>query len=234
MKNTIIGICDDQILIVKQLEKMVTACLQKEKKSAKICLFESGEEALACSEKMDILFLDMGMPGIDGIDVGHLIRKENPDCKIIIATSYVERFKEAFKISAFRFVTKPFSMTEIREALKDAMREVPGTDMLELYRNRLPYLIQQRQIVYIRAYNGYIEAVCGNKRFRKDVSLTAIECEMDRRLFYRVNKTYLINMWHVTGYYKGIVSVGNEKIRVSRQKRKDFEKILEEFDLDYR
>lgn len=66
---------------------------------------------------MDILFLDIEMPGEDGIQTGKRLRERGSECKIIMATSMAERFKEGYHIGASRFVTKPFDQEEVEEEL---------------------------------------------------------------------------------------------------------------------
>ena len=83
MSEIVIGICDDEIVAVQQIEKIVTDYLEKVKKEAWILLFQSGKELLEHIEKLNILFLDIEMPEIDGIEVGKIIGKRNRDCKII-------------------------------------------------------------------------------------------------------------------------------------------------------
>lgn len=104
-----IGVCDDQIEIVKILEGMIASIQAEWGYKWEILVFTSGDELLTHIHKMDAVFLDIEMPKMDGIQVGKEIMKKNPDCRIIMATGRVERVKEAFYIQAFRFVTKPFN-----------------------------------------------------------------------------------------------------------------------------
>lgn len=117
MREIIIGICDDEMLAVLQIEKMVIDYLERVEREVKILLFQSGRELLEHIEELHILFLDIEMPKMDGIEIGKNICKRNKECKIIMATGHLERFKEAFKIDAFRFVTKPFDSGEVEDAL---------------------------------------------------------------------------------------------------------------------
>ncbi|WP_075680412.1 LytR/AlgR family response regulator transcription factor [Roseburia sp. 831b] len=109
-----IGICDDEQIVSEILKRKVEICLREAGVQAEITLFSQGQDLLETGEDLDILFLDIEMPEMDGIEVGKKLRQKGNDCKIIVATSMVERFKEAFYIDAFRFVTKPFEMEEIR------------------------------------------------------------------------------------------------------------------------
>lgn len=99
--------------------------------------------------------------------VGKIIKEKNADCPIIMSTSHVERFKDAFKIKAFRFVTKPISAEEVEEALMEIFDE--KCVAVEAFYKREKYSLRRQDIMYVVAYNGYVLLnVCG-KEFRKDI-----------------------------------------------------------------
>ncbi|MEF9939117.1 MAG: LytTR family DNA-binding domain-containing protein [Lachnospiraceae bacterium] len=234
MKKIVIGICDDQYLVLEQLKRIVSKYIFERRQDAEIILFQNGNRVINNSEILDILFLDIEMPGMDGIEVGKYIRKTNTHCKVIMATSHVDRFKEAFKIEAYRFISKPFEELEIVEALDDAMKTIIGTETLLLYENRIPYEIMQREIQFISAYDGYVEAIIENRKMRKDISLTKLEKILDKCIFYRINRENVLNLLYVDSYKKGIITMGNYKFTVARRKKKDFESFFVKFDITYR
>ena len=234
MREIIIGICDDEISAVLQVETIITDYLRKVEKEVKVLLFQNGKELLKHVEELNVLFLDIEMPELDGIEVGKIICKRNKGCKIIMATSHLERFKEAFKIDAFRFVTKPFSNSEIEEALQDAFDTMIGMDCIEFYENKTLHKIQQKDIKYLKAYGGFIEAKVGSRSLRKEISLLKLEELLDRKIFYRINREILVNLFHIDGYKDGIIKVGTQTFKVARRRKKEFEKVFLEFDLRYR
>lgn len=234
MEEIVIGICDDQILAVKEIKSIVLNYCKQKNRNVKIMTFLSGEEVVANYEVLNILFLDIEMPGMDGIEVGGHIFKNNKRCKIVMATSHEERFKEAFKIDAYRFVSKPFSRLEIEAALDDALKTFIGMETVELYENRRAYNIPQKEILFVKAYNGYIEAVVKNRIMRKDISLNKMKEILDHRLFYRISREYLVNLYLIKKYRRGVINIGDYEIKVARRKRKDFEIAFQQFDIDYR
>lgn len=234
MNEIVIGICDDEIVAAEQIKQIVFAYMKKVKREARILVFHSGEELLEYVEEIQILFLDIEMPQMDGIEVGKIICKRNRDCKIIMATSRMERFKEAFKIEAFRFVTKPFSVGEIEEALQDAIDTKIGMDEIELYENRVLHKVEQRNIKYVKAYGSFIEAKVGNRVLRKELSMLKMEELLDKNIFYRINREILVNMFYIDSYKDGIINIDAQTFIVSRRRKKEFEKVFMEFDLKYR
>lgn len=233
MKNLIVGICDDVPEIIEQIYDMLEKYLNEKNNTVQLWKFQSGKAALEKIENIDILFLDIEMPDMDGIEVGKEIQIRNPDCKIIMATSKVERFKEAFKINAFRFVSKPFSEEEVTEALSDAMEKMIGFHTIELYEKRIPYDIQQREIQIIKAYGSSVEVLVGERCMRKEMTLTKLLEELDPRLFYQIDRSYVINMLHISRYRNGVIEMGDKKFTISRRRRKEFERIFQEFDITY-
>lgn len=69
----------------------------------------SAQELLSFQKEIDFLLLDIDMPKMDGIAAARILNARGIDYKIVMLTSKSERFKEAFRIGAFRFVTKPVS-----------------------------------------------------------------------------------------------------------------------------
>ena len=229
-----LGICDDEPMIARMLIKFVEQSLDKMKIKAEIYSFSSGCNLIERVEELDAVFLDIEMPEMDGFEVGRAIIKRNPNCKIIMATGKVERFKDSFKINAFRFVTKPFDSKEIDEAIEALMKMKIGLEVVPLYFNRIQYDIPQKNIKYFKAFNGYSEAIVEDKWFRKDLSLNELEELLDNRLFARVHKQYIVNMYFVETYKNSLINIDGEFLPVSRRKQKEFEKMYINFDVNYR
>ncbi len=228
-----VALCDDQEYILVQLKKLLCEIFKKKDCQYVIEAFSSGEELISKNEYYDMIFLDIEMPGMDGIQAGEIIRQRNTECKIIMATSAVERYKEAFHIRAFRFVTKPFVADEIEETVDAVLSLKKDDDSIELYYQRILCKVKLKDIQYIQAYNGYSEFLVGNRIFRKEVSLNNMEELLDMQFFSRIHRQYIINMRWITSYDNGEVKVGNQVIPVSKRKRKEFEQEYMEFDLKY-
>lgn len=229
-----IAICDDEWIIVEQLNGMVSECIEKKGIEYSINTFLSGMDIIQSEIIFDLIFLDIEMPEIDGIEIGKRIRKNNYKCKIIMATSRVERFKEAFQLDAFRFITKPFDKSEIKEAIDAVLATKLGMEEIELYLNRNAYKVQQRSIKYITTYDSISEFIIKDKILRRDISLDSLENILDERLFFRIHRKMIVNLGFVTHYNQGIISIGEKEIKVAIRKRKAFEKAYIEFDLNYR
>lgn len=234
-KFMIIGMCDDENLVLNVLEQHLIA-YEKNNKNNKfeIKRYLCGSELLKNIRKIDAVFLDIDMPELDGIETGKRIIKTHENCKIIMSTGREDRYKEAFQIRAFRFITKPFCYTEIEEALNGVFSEDVGMQQVEVFCERNTYALQQRQINYVKAYNGYIEIYTGTKKYRKDCSLNRLEEELDFRLFTRISREIIVNFHFVNSYECGKIIMNHETFMVTRRRKKRVEQSWIEYDLKYR
>lgn len=229
-----IGICDDEENQANFLKEIVTEYLIKKNVVFDVKTFQGGQQLIRRADDLDIIFLDIEMPDLDGIETGMVLRRQKNQARIIMATGMVERFKESFKIEAFRFITKPFQCLEIEEALDAVLKTYIGMEEIELYQNRNLCMIRQNQIEYIKALDSCAEFIVGENVLRKDISLEQLERILDSRIFFRIHRKLIINMKFIEKYGGGIVVVGGEKFIIARRKKKLFEMAYLEFDLNYR
>lgn len=229
-----IGICDDEPIIVELLQSLVEECLTEMNVDGELVLFDSGKKVFEEAEALDYLFLDIEMPDMDGIQVGRKLRERNIDCKIIMATSMAERFREAFTIKAFDFITKPFDKEEIKEVLKRGLEEQLDMKTVEVFKERNRHELYLKDIKVIEASDSAVELLSSHGTFRKETSLSKLEEILDERFFFRISKKYIVNMRWIDEYKDGIVKVDNITMKVSIRKKKEFERRYIEYDIHFR
>ena len=115
-----IAICDDDKDFRAFLENSLRKYFNEKSFSLNIFQFESGEELLKNELLFDLVFLDVEMGIINGIETGKELKKRNPRNIIFVITSYNGYLDDAFKINAFRFLSKPLDVTRLYKALDDA------------------------------------------------------------------------------------------------------------------
>lgn len=163
-----IGICDDEIFMLEIIRLMIEDYCHRHDLEAEIYLYASGAELLSMARDLDLLFLDIQMPGMDGIEAGKLLRKKNRDCKIIISSGYEERMKDTFCLEAFCFLSKPFQADEFEAAMRTFEESRVGYQTIELYETRQPVWLRQRDIIYIQTYDSYTEFMVKDRMMRSE------------------------------------------------------------------
>lgn len=118
-----ISICDDDQFILEELKKYLEEYYsQEDYDMPELVAFSDGNALLADEGKKDIVFLDIEMPGLDGIFVGNMLKKKYPDIFIFIITAYDEYLDAAMDAHVFRYLRKPVEKNRLFQSLKIAMR----------------------------------------------------------------------------------------------------------------
>lgn len=238
MEKTTIGICDDELEMCyinkKIIAESITNIFGDDDEYFGVVIYNSADELLQHISKIDILFLDVEMPVMDGMEVGKFIVKENPECKIIISTSNEKRYGEAFRINAHRYLNKPLKKDEVEEAILSALGKTIGCRTIAAYQNRIKYNISMNEILYIKSYNGYVEIYTANNVFTLNTSLDQLEQDLDNRIFFRIHRQYIVGFKNISSVSKNTIKLINgEQLTVSKRRQSEFEKAYVEYDLNF-
>ena len=115
-----VAICDDEAFMLDLLEEKVKKMLP----SAATKRFSSGRELLEGSTKAYILFLDIQMPGMDGMETARLFHRQQRDTLIIFVTAASEYVFQAFDVGAFHYFVKPLEGDKFSEVFGNAVQEI--------------------------------------------------------------------------------------------------------------
>ena len=226
-----IGLCDDESHVHETVTKSIEDYQKDRKCRIELVHFYSAGELLESGENIPILLLDIDMPQTDGIEAAYRLREQGRECRIIMLTSKRERFKDAFKIGAYRFVTKPVDTDELWEALDDARDTLLGYAQAELRFGRTVCMVRQYQIDYLQACGDYVKVYVGEKVCESTKSLKNWKEELDGRLFIDCHKSYIINLRRIRKVGKDMIFLENgEEIPIARRRRHDVMQAFMAFD----
>lgn len=235
-RTTVIAICDDDEYIHHKMQQYLTEYAEAHGEKLELVHLHSGVELLEMMQRencphFDILYLDIEMPQMNGIDAARYYRRRNQDCKIIMLTSWVERFKEAFVIGAFRFVTKPIQKQELWDSLTDAQNTLLGGTYIDVYRDGDLYHIRQKDIIYIMADRACTKIFSQKFEYRSENTLSWWMEHLDKRLFFRCHKSYIVNLGDICGIGKHNLCVSTgEKVEISRRRYADLLQAYMQYD----
>ncbi len=114
--------CDDNPEIVQILQTYVSEYFNEHDAfRPEYAAYTSGDALIQADEHADIAFLDVEMPGLNGIQVGAMLKEKNPSIKIFVVTAYPDYLDEAMKFHVFRYLSKPIDKERLFRNLKDAL-----------------------------------------------------------------------------------------------------------------
>lgn len=230
-----IAICDDHKSIHDEVENLLSKYQESRKLECDIYNFFSAKELLASREHYNIILLDIDMPEIDGIQAAEKLNQRGMQYNIIMLTSKRERFKEAFKIGATRFVTKPIDQEELFEALDNAFESCLGFEKITVKYKGNDCVMRQRDIYMIEAQRDYVKIYSKDKIFESSQSLKVFAEQLDKRIFILVHRSYLVNMMHIYDICNDYLELADGKrVPVSRRKSAEVRQKVFDFDVNKR
>lgn len=195
-----IAVCDDEQIFIDD----VTAKLKAQSEQCEISEYVSGEELLNSQLEFNIIFLDIEMTGINGINAAFALRERKYDGMIIFLTSHTEFMPDAFKVKAFRFLDKPLDNEKFNEAFSEVKKEILNTEHILLSdRSGKTVYLKLTDIVYLEAYGDgtYIYGKTG-KVYDTDKPLKYWKEQIGSEHFYQIHKSFIVSYLYVSDILK--------------------------------
>ena len=220
-----IAVCDDEAYFRNVLIDLLNRYSAEKNVLFNIFEFDDGKKLIADKGAYDIIFLDHQMNELNGLDTIRLLREKNKDTKVIFVSSYSEVVFDSMKYNAFRFIVKPVQQEKLWEALDSA--EAEFSSAYKIMARDTEYnenvTIPERDMIYAQADNIYTYITTAGGTYRYGDNISALEEELRSGFFFRSNRSYIVNLCHVTAYDKSTITLSNgHKAVLSRTKYKEF------------
>ena len=223
-----IAICDDE----KDIRELIAYKVEKQYPDAEIIFFQSGEELLLVDESIDILFLDIQMSGIDGMETARELRKKDKKVILIFVTAVEEYVFQAFDVGAFNYIVKPIDDGKFSDVLHRAVDEWSSQNINEKEPEERYVLINNSgvhtkvildEIVYAEVFNRkvVIHKLDGEIEYYGKMSdLESLAGDS----FFRPHRAYLINFKYVEKYDATTIYLERGTVLMAKQNYPEFVK----------
>ena len=201
------------------------------KKNREICLrtFSSGEELLHYGGQIDLLFLDIQMKDMDGMETARKLRADQFRGFLIFITVLKEMVFESFEVQAYDYLVKPVEekqFAKTMERLYDSMQNA-CEDSLLVQKGYEGRIIPKSEIVFCEIIDRkiYLNLISGEVVDYYE-RIENLETKLGGR-FFRCHRSYLINLEHLKGYKNGTAYMDNgREVPVSRLRSKEFSSVV--------
>lgn len=173
-------------------------------------------------EPVDLLFLDIKMPDISGID---FLRSISRPVMTIFTTAYSRHAVECFELDAIDYLLKPFSAERFLKAcqkaqeqyvLKRGLRETaPGPATVFIKSGYEQIKVQLDDVLYVEASGNYVQFVLTSGKLLSRLSVTEVEKVLPQPAFIRIHRSYLVARKHISKIEKGTVWINKVALPVS-------------------
>ena len=177
---------------------------------------ENGEELLALFEKArpEVVFMDVEMPGMSGVECARLIQDKNPKTIMVFVTAHEEYMADAFEVYAFDYLLKPFRLERAMHTLdliRQRLRESAGTQdapqkpvrfnaparIMLRHREGVSFVDLNDILLVQREDRATVVYVADGGRFVTGDTLGEMEERLPEGMFYRTHKSYIVNINHI-------------------------------------
>ncbi len=215
-----IAICDDTAEDIIRLSDALRAY----DPTFEIVTYTSGNEflddLLNADQIVDLLFLDIYLPGLDGIQTAQSIRDRNRDLKIIFVSSSQDHLPQAYDVFAFNYLVKPLDQERLCRILDRAVDELSADRSQKIcfsYKSTT-YAINHQDIRYIESRDKLLLFHLTNGRCLQCYGkLDELESDLPQRTFIRCHKSYVVNAVHITQMGEKHISLGQTSVGISRR-----------------
>lgn len=220
-----VAIVDDEKVIREQIRTLA----MRQGAEVRADVYAAGSELLASDREYDVVFLDIQMEGVSGIDTARELRKKAEDTVVIFVTANKEYVFEAFDVSAFHYLLKPVEEKKFAEVFERAASESEKRNM----RRSEPFLVRTRErsitldtkdILYVESRGKKVEIHTMKESLEMYGSMNELESQLGSS-FFRCHRSYLVNMSHIAEYDSESILLNNGKtVYMSKDKYRFFVK----------
>ena len=231
-------IVDDEPLAVSLLESYVNK-VPFLKLTGKFSNALSAMQNIA-TEKVDVLFLDIQMPEVNGMDIAHTISNST---RVIFTTAFSEYAVEGYRVNALDYLLKPFSFEEFVAAAKKAyswfeivqQKSIPDIEKTRenvgiFVKSEYKYLhILYDDVLYIEGLKDYVKIYTQDslKPILSLMSLKQLEEDLPFGNFVRVHRSYIINVDKISSINKNRIIIDKKQIPIGETYKKQFMNLID-------
>lgn len=197
--------------------------------------FNNAADAAAYIEgtAVDLIFLDINMPGINGLEFARSVPKQT---LIIFTTAYSQYALDSYEVDAIDYLVKPIDPAKLRKAVNKAIVyhslllneektnavEAEADEYIFIKSDRRYFKVNFDAILFIEGLKDYVIIQLEDQRIITRMSLKGIHELLPANIFFRINKSYIVNKKHIDSFDNNDVFIRNYEIGIGNSHREEF------------
>lgn len=219
-------ICDDEQHYVDKLKTHIEKFMQCRFVNYEIITTNNPQTIVDSTEIYQLAFLDIQMEELDGISLAKVLKERNSKTVVFFITSYNDYQDAAMDLRAFRFFEKPFNPDRLFSGLEKAMEYIDESYVdFYIYSNNEQKKILVDDVIYVERGNRQVTLVTTQGNYTTRESFDEWYEILQNSFFYKVHKSFIVNLHYVTGYkYSELFVQNNVRIPIASRRQADFHK----------
>lgn len=208
------------------LKRYLTRYGQEAGWSFDVTVYGTGDDFLQAPQDFDLVFMDIEMPGLDGMESAHLWRSWAPETPLVFVTNLANYALKGYEVDAFGFLVKPVGWSDFKRVMEKARALMEARDHASL---AVPtrdgtYSVPYRTLAYIEVSNHDLiyHLTDRDEPLWGKGPLKNVESQLEEGPFVRISSCYLVNMDHVKRVSStGVLLSTGESLEFSRPRKKE-------------
>lgn len=210
-----VAICEDDTILCEDAKQRIL----KIRPDYLIDTYFTGDELLLTDARYDIVFLDIEMPGRDGMCIAKELREKKYSGHIVFLTSHTEFMPQAFKVKAFRFLDKPIKVEDLEETLVQSEKEIYQDKKLIIMDYGVERLINVSDILYIEVQKNKTLIYTIYEVLETNYTLKYWVRELSTKDFFQVHKSYIVSLRNIKEFDVDCVRLHGTEVSVPVSRR---------------
>jgi DNA-binding LytR/AlgR family response regulator len=199
----------------------------------------SGAQKILKTQKIDLIFLDINLPGKSGIEFAKNIL---PDIAVIFTTAYTEFAVEGFELEATDYILKPISyerfakainkyskMRELNEIVLFSKKQETENPFIFVKCERKMVKLFLNEIDYFESQGNYLLIYTDTNSYKTYQSITEMEDKLPEGLFCRIHRSFLVSVQKILSFNTNFIHIGNKQLPIGRMYNSVVSELLNSF-----
>lgn len=219
-----IAIVEDSADVRAQLCGFVEQYAAESGTALEVQAFEDGAALVPYTGGFDVIFLDIEMPRLGGMAAAEQIRAADQNVVLVFVTNMAQYAIRGYAVDALDFVLKPLNYYQFKIKLERAIRRVQrrGSTQIAVQSMGNLRLLNTDDILYLETHNRMLHYHTASEVISVRASMQSAEKQLAPYHFVRCNQCYLVNLRHIRSVQDDFVTVGGDRLEISRRQRAAF------------
>lgn len=219
-------ICDDDTAYSSQIQTQLEQFLSARGFTCQMTVAQDPIAVAQSGDAYDMAFLDIQMPGMDGITLARQLRQRNSRMALFFITNYDEYQDDAMDLQAFRFFEKPINPDRLKSGLEKALEYIDGAYVdIFLSTGGSQVRVLADDVLYLTRQNRKTTVITGTGTLTAADQYDDLCSRLPGTFFFPVHKSFFVNLHYVTRYsYSEIFLTDGTRIPVAPRKQTEFHK----------
>lgn len=158
-------------------------------------------ERLCDDVRPQVAFIDLRMPGLDGLALANLLRNKNPELAVVIVSAHDDGALRGFEVQVTDYLLKPVRLERLRQALGRVSAARPqtvhghrGLERFAVRRKSRYVVVEVRDVVYFEARGEFVWAVTDIDRFAIERTLADLAGQLDKKVFFQSHRSCIVRI----------------------------------------